>query len=107
MPYEKKMGQRNGRCVMPLERELATFHAKLPELLATVAGKYVLIHGDEVAGTGTPKHKHWKKAIGVSDWNRSWSSNLSLSNSRFLCHGALSNADAQRQAFKKVQATHP
>jgi hypothetical protein len=35
---------------MPLERELATFHVKLPELLATAAGQYVLIHGDEVAG---------------------------------------------------------
>ena len=35
---------------MPLERELATFQAKLPDLWATAAGKYVLIHGEEVAG---------------------------------------------------------
>jgi hypothetical protein len=40
---------------MPLERELATFHAKLPELLATAAGKYVLIHGAEVAGAWDTK----------------------------------------------------
>jgi len=34
---------------MALEKELATYKAKLPELKAQ-AGKYVLIHGEEVIG---------------------------------------------------------
>jgi hypothetical protein len=34
---------------MALEKEIATYHLKLPELLAE-AGKYVLIHTDEMAG---------------------------------------------------------
>lgn len=34
---------------MALERELATYQAKLPELVAD-AGKFVVIHGDSVAG---------------------------------------------------------
>jgi hypothetical protein len=33
----------------PLQRELDTYHAKLPELLSSV-GKFVLIHGDSVEG---------------------------------------------------------
>ena len=36
---------------MVLERELATFKEKLPELLATAPSKYVLVHGEDVAGT--------------------------------------------------------
>jgi hypothetical protein len=36
---------------MELEREYATFRAKLPELLKKDAGRYVLIHGDDVIGT--------------------------------------------------------
>ena len=34
---------------MALEREDATYQAKLPELLATSEGKFVVIHGEEVA----------------------------------------------------------
>ena len=34
---------------MALERELDTYRAKLPDLLAH-AGQFVVIHGDEVAG---------------------------------------------------------
>jgi hypothetical protein len=37
----------NGR-VLRLQQELETFQAKLPELLTTDAGRYVLIHGGEV-----------------------------------------------------------
>jgi hypothetical protein len=37
---------------MALEKELATYHAKLPEL-KTDEGKFVLVHGDEVAGVFT------------------------------------------------------
>jgi hypothetical protein len=37
---------------MALEKELATYHAKLPGLTAD-EGKFVLIHGDEVAGVFT------------------------------------------------------
>ena len=35
---------------MSLEREIETYRRKLPELLAN-AGKFVVIHGDEIAGT--------------------------------------------------------
>ena len=35
---------------MALEREKATYWSKLPELAATSEGKYVVIHGEEVAG---------------------------------------------------------
>ena len=34
---------------MALEREIATYRAKLSELAATSEGKFVVIHGDEVA----------------------------------------------------------
>jgi len=34
---------------MPLEKEQETYQRELPKLL-TCAGKFVLIHGDEVAG---------------------------------------------------------
>src|SRR5262249_1330330 len=37
-------------CEMPLEKELATYKEKLPELLAE-EGKFVLIHGDTVVAT--------------------------------------------------------
>jgi hypothetical protein len=37
---------------MALEKELATYHARLPELKAD-EGKFVLVHGDEVAGVFT------------------------------------------------------
>jgi len=36
--------------VMPLEKELETFRSRLPELKGENEGKFVLIHGDEVAG---------------------------------------------------------
>lgn len=35
---------------MALEKELATYHEKLPELKAE-EGKFVLVHGDEVVAT--------------------------------------------------------
>lgn len=35
---------------MVLDREWETFQAKLPALLEKEAGRYVLIHGDEIAG---------------------------------------------------------
>ena len=41
-----------GLYLMALEKELATYHAKLPELKAD-EGKYVLIHGNDVAGIFT------------------------------------------------------
>lgn len=34
----------------PLERERKTFEEKKQELLANSAGKYVVIHGEDVAG---------------------------------------------------------
>ena len=34
---------------MALERESATYWAKLPELLGTAEGKFVVIHGEDVA----------------------------------------------------------
>ena len=34
----------------PLEREIKTYEEKKAELLANSAGKYVVIHGDQVAG---------------------------------------------------------
>jgi hypothetical protein len=34
-----------------LEQELETFRVRLPELLTTAAGKFVLIHGKDVIGT--------------------------------------------------------
>jgi hypothetical protein len=40
---------------MPLDQELATFQAKLPELLRQDAGRFVLIHGDDVAGVWDTK----------------------------------------------------
>jgi hypothetical protein len=36
---------------MTLEKELATYQAKLPELKQQHEGKFVLIHGDEVVDT--------------------------------------------------------
>jgi hypothetical protein len=33
---------------MPLEQEPATFDRELPQLLETMRGRYVLIHGDAV-----------------------------------------------------------
>jgi hypothetical protein len=35
---------------MILDREMAVYRAKLPELLEKDAGRYVLIHGDDVIG---------------------------------------------------------
>lgn len=37
---------------MALEKEMETYHLKLPELKAE-EGKFVVIHGEEVAGTYT------------------------------------------------------
>ena len=34
----------------PLEQERRTYEEKKPELLSASAGKFVVIHGDEVAG---------------------------------------------------------
>jgi hypothetical protein len=42
---------------MVLEREYATYWAKLPELLANHAGRYVLIHGDDVIGVWDTKEQ--------------------------------------------------
>jgi hypothetical protein len=39
-----------GSSIMPLEREIAKFDAELPQLLRTMHGQFVLIHGDETAG---------------------------------------------------------
>jgi hypothetical protein len=36
---------------MALESEIATYQRCLPELLVADEGRYVVIHGDEVAGT--------------------------------------------------------
>jgi hypothetical protein len=36
---------------MPLEHELAKFDQELPQLLRTMRGQFVLIHGDETAGS--------------------------------------------------------
>jgi hypothetical protein len=35
---------------MILDREMAVYRAKLPQLLEKDAGRYVLIHGDDVIG---------------------------------------------------------
>ncbi len=40
---------------MALERELETFWANLPTLLQKHAGRFVLIHGEQVAGTWDTK----------------------------------------------------
>jgi len=40
---------------MALERELATFQANLPSLSEKCSGCYVLIHGDQIAGTWASK----------------------------------------------------
>ena len=50
---------------MVLDREYVTFRAKLPELLATDSGRYVLIHGDDVIGTFETK----EQAL-VAGWER-------------------------------------
>ena len=39
----------------PLERERQTYEAKKPELLAASPGKFVVIHGDQVAGVWEPQ----------------------------------------------------
>lgn len=41
---------------MALEREIATYRAKLHELAATSEGKFVAIHGEEVAGLADDLH---------------------------------------------------
>ena len=35
---------------MALEREKATYWSKLPELVRSGEGRFVIIHGDEIAG---------------------------------------------------------
>src|SRR5437763_1878360 len=40
--------KRQGRRSMALEKELATFQAHLSELVSTDAGKYALVHGEEI-----------------------------------------------------------
>lgn len=45
-----RLGRMEGDAGMALEKELATYKAKLPELKAHV-GKYVLIQGDDVIDT--------------------------------------------------------
>jgi hypothetical protein len=40
---------------MSLEHEMETFRKRLPALLATDENRFVLIHGDEVAGTWETK----------------------------------------------------
>jgi hypothetical protein len=45
---------------MALEKEIATYDRKKPELLAN-EGKFVLIHGDDVAGIWDT----WEEALGA------------------------------------------
>ena len=40
---------------MALDREWETFQANLPALLEKEAGRYVLIHGDQIAGVWDTK----------------------------------------------------
>jgi len=40
----------NGKGLLALARELATFESNLPALLEKDAGRFVLIHGDQVVG---------------------------------------------------------
>ncbi|HVS40593.1 MAG TPA: hypothetical protein VMS17_33870 [Gemmataceae bacterium] len=40
---------------MILDREWATYQANLPELLKKDAGRYVLIHGDQIVGVWDTK----------------------------------------------------
>jgi hypothetical protein len=42
---------------MILDREMATYRAKLPELLEKYAGRYVLIHGEDVIGVWDTKEQ--------------------------------------------------
>lgn len=42
-------GNRNGSAAS-LEREMETYRQRLPGLLATDEGRFVLIHGEQVAG---------------------------------------------------------
>jgi hypothetical protein len=42
---------------MILDREMAVYRAKLPELLEKDAGRYVLIHGDDVIGIWDTKEQ--------------------------------------------------
>ena len=48
---------------MELDREYATFRAKLPELLAKDAGRYVLIHGDDVIGVWDTKEQAFNEGL--------------------------------------------
>src|SRR2546423_1197591 len=47
--------QTNGGCVMAIDREWEFFQASVPALLEKDAGRYVLIHGDQIAGVWDTK----------------------------------------------------
>jgi hypothetical protein len=51
---------------LPLQRELDTFEAHRAELLAASAGRYALVHGDQVAGVFDNEHD------GISEGYRSF-----------------------------------
>lgn len=55
----------------PLEREAKTYEEKKTELLANSAGKYVVIHGDQVAGVWTPRTMHCARVMSGSSSIRS------------------------------------
>ena len=40
---------------MALDREMATFQANLPALLEKDAGRFVLVHGEQIVGTWDTK----------------------------------------------------
>lgn len=49
---------------MPLEKELARFDRELPQLLRTMRGQYVVIHGDDpIAGPFATENEAYKAGI--------------------------------------------
>ncbi len=48
---------------MPLEKELAYFAAHREELLAAHEGQFVLIHGDQLAGTYTTDREAYEAGL--------------------------------------------
>lgn len=51
---------------MILDQELATYRAKLPELLEKGEGRYVLIHGGDVIGIWDTLHQAMEE--GLDHW---------------------------------------
>jgi len=56
-PTPTHLVSEKARCVVILDREMATFRANLPELLVQHAGRFVLIHGDDVVGVWDTKDR--------------------------------------------------